>query len=359
MTCIYAVRAPSLVRRAALVLFALACAAPVSAQNTVTVSAEQENLRAEQRGQVVAVLERGTPLQLVRADGQWREVTLRGWIWGASVEPTGRASRLSVSAVDGENLRASPNGQVLARVNRGTVLTELQRQGAWARVERTAWIWGASVSGGSEAASATTTATPPAQTPAQTQPAAPRGAAAGRTPTDSVLAANWLRAGSTGSYLLGAPDGDTLGRLRPMTAMEVVAREGNWARVRVEAWVWEPSSTSAADSGSVLRNISASTVAGSPDSFRGRIVEWNVQFIALERAERIRTDFYEGEPFMLARAPGDEASFVYIAVPPERVAQVERLSPLQRVTVLGRIRTGRSRVMGAPVLDLLELRSGS
>ena len=36
-------------------------------------------------------------------------------------------------------------------------------------------------------------------------------------------------------------------------------------------------------------------------------------------AERIRTDFYEGEPFLLARGPADENAFVYVAVPPERV----------------------------------------
>ena len=92
------------------------------------------------------------------------------------------------------------------------------------------------------------------------------------------------------------------------------------------------------------------------NAFRGRTVEWPLQFTPLERAERIRSDFYEGEPFILARGPGDENSFVYVAVPPQRVAQVERLGPLERIVVLGRVRTGRSRVMGPPVLDLMELR---
>jgi hypothetical protein len=163
-------------------------------------------------------------------------------------------------------------------------------------------------------------------------------------------------AGSGGAALLQSPDGDTLARVRPMTPMEVVATDGNWARVRVDGWVWLPGLASPSDTGAVLRDLSAAVITANPENFRGRTVEWRLQFISLERAERIRTDFYEGEPFILARGPGDENAFVYVAVPPERVAAVERLGPLERIVVLGRVRTGRSRVMGAPVLDLIELR---
>ncbi|MGW8282417.1 MAG: hypothetical protein ACWGON_03860, partial [Gemmatimonadota bacterium] len=88
----------------------------------------------------------------------------------------------------------------------------------------------------------------------------------------------------------------------------------------------------------------------------GRRVRWSVQYVSLERAEPVRTDFYEGEPFLLAR-PADRAQgFVYIAVPPELLPQVESLRPLQTIEVLGRVRTGRSALMGVPILDLIALR---
>ncbi|MEJ2320300.1 MAG: hypothetical protein P8Y21_13285 [Gemmatimonadales bacterium] len=78
-----------------------------------------------------------------------------------------------------------------------------------------------------------------------------------------------------------------------------------------------------------------------------------VQFVSLETAEAVRTDFYEGEPFILARAPDPSDGFVYLAVPPELLPIVEELPPLEMIEILARVRTGRSAIMGAPVLDLL------
>jgi len=80
----------------------------------------------------------------------------------------------------------------------------------------------------------------------------------------------------------------------------------------------------------------------------------------LERAEAIRTDFYEGEPFLLTRTvDGDQALFVYVAVPPERLGEVDDLIPLQRIRVLGRIRVGAASLTGNPIVDLLEVEDRS
>lgn len=106
----------------------------------------------------------------------------------------------------------------------------------------------------------------------------------------------------------------------------------------------------------MLRGVAPEVLLSNPDRFRGRVLEWHVQFITLERAEKIRTDFYEGEPFILARPPGDQPGFIYVAVPAERLAQVQRIAPLERITILARVRTGRSDLLAAPILDLLELR---
>ena len=85
---------------------------------------------------------------------------------------------------------------------------------------------------------------------------------------------------------------------------------------------------------------------------------WTVQFISLERAEAVRTDFYEGEPFILGRVGGAEGPFVYVAVPPDRLAAVQGLSPLETISVTGRIRTASSALTGTPILDLLALELG-
>lgn len=106
----------------------------------------------------------------------------------------------------------------------------------------------------------------------------------------------------------------------------------------------------------VLRGVAPEVLLSNPERFRGRVLEWHVQFITLERAEKIRTDFYEGEPFILARPPGDQPGFIYIAVPAAQLGRVRRLPPLERITILARVRTGRSDLLAAPILDLLELR---
>lgn len=336
-----------MLRAIGLVVLFSSLTGPAYAQTVMlSVDVERENFRAEPRGAVVAEVLQGTALEQVGVDGHWRQATLSGWIWAPSTRAEGRPGRLVVTADGGENLRDLPNGERVARVSEGTVLTELDRRDDWVRVERTAWIWDASVS----------EQTGPAGAAEGTALSGAAEATDDEAADSAAAPIEWIRAGPGGNPMLSAPDGDTLATLAPGSAMEVVAREGNWARVRLDGWIWEPSATTAADSGSVLKDLPAATIAAAPDRFRGRIVEWRVQFIALERAEKIRSDFYEGEPFILARAPGDDPTFVYIAVPPEKVEQVRRLSPLERVTILGRIRTGRSPLMDAPVLDLLELR---
>lgn len=317
----------------------------IAVAQTAVVSVDQENFRAAPQGAVLATVPRGTSLAVGAAQDNWREVTLEGWIWSASVAPRERDGYdLVVSASEGENLRAAPNGERIARLQFGTLLEELERSGRWIRVRRTGWIWAPSISGGAQGGRAEATDRRPAERAAQTS-----AAAAGNS-------TSWARIGEVGTALLSAPDKDTLAAVRPLAPVEVVSREGNWARVRMEGWVWVPALAAPADTGDVLRNVSPQLMASNPQGFRGRLVEWTVQYIALERADRIRTDFYEGEPFILARGPGEEAGFVYIAVPPERVEQIESLSPLQRITVLGRVRNPHSTLMAAPVLDLHSIR---
>jgi hypothetical protein len=367
-------------RAMSLVLLLLAAASPLAAQDGA-VAVERETLRAEPAGRAIATLTRGTPLHAGREQDGWREVTLEAWIWAQSIRPEQRDGHDHVvSARGGENLRAEPGGPILGRAATGMLLDLVERRDGWVRVRRTAWLPQAAVT--TRAAGPAGTASPPARTatrgvdhpsagaapgPAAAAPAAhaagataaaavPARTAAAAPPTRPDAAGTWTLAGDAGTAVLSAPGSDTLARLHPFASVEVVARDGNWARVRLDGWVWAPSLRAAGDTTGVVRDATPELLTASPDAFRGRLVELRLQFIALDRAEKIRTDFYEGEPFILARAVAGAAGFVYIAVPEELTDQVRRTAPLSRIRILARVRTGRSQLTGAPVLELVEIR---
>ncbi|NNM03881.1 MAG: hypothetical protein HKO65_02165, partial [Gemmatimonadetes bacterium] len=166
----------------------------------------------------------------------------------------------------------------------------------------------------------------------------------------------WWRSGRAGAPILTGPDGDTLAGARPGTELQVLARQGNWVRVRLEGWSWAPlGETADTTASTIVSPLTPEEVGRDPESSRGRVVDWELQFVSMERAERVRTDFYEGEPFLLTRATSPERVFVYVAIPPERLTEVEGLIPLERIRVVGRIRTGAAALTGNPILDLLEL----
>jgi hypothetical protein len=85
------------------------------------------------------------------------------------------------------------------------------------------------------------------------------------------------------------------------------------------------------------------------------VVSWELQFISLEHAEKVRTDFFEGEPFLLTRYGGADGPFVYVAIPADRAGEMEGLVPLERLRVTGRVRTGASSLTGTPIIDLVAL----
>ena len=316
-------------------LLVLGPVAPAEGQ-TATVRTE-ENFRLEPNGTVLARVQPGTVLAVEGSDGRWVNATLEGWVWTPSLEALDRDDfDLVVSAEGGENLRVEPQGTILARLREGTLLEEVERGDGWIRVRRTAWIWEPSVRESGEAPAA-------AGDPGPDEPGS--------------LASGWRTVGSSGSAILGAPDGDTLARVPSGVELRVLGRRGSWARVRMEGWAWLPGGeepSPAADS-TVLTDLTPEDVASEPARYRGRVVAWELQFISREEAEPIRTDFYEGEPYLLTRHAGRSSSFVYVAVPPERLDDLGELRPLERISVVGRIRAGSAALTGGPILDLLEL----
>lgn len=318
-----------------LALVALPC---VAGAQTGVVAVDRENFRAAPAGTVVAEIMADTELRLGESQDRWRQATVEGWIWAASVREDRRDGHdLVVAPSDGENLRAAPNGDVIARLRAGMLLDRLEREGNWIRVRRTAWIWTPSLR-------VDDAATTPARAATTTG-----AAAAGRGSRE------FATAGPGGMVVLTRPAGDTVGRVQRGGAVEVLAREGDWTRVRVEGWTFTAAVSREAGDEDVLRDFPRDELRQDPDRFRGRLVEWSIQFIALQQAERFRTDFMEGEHFILARGPGDDAGFVYLAIPDEWLDEARGLAPLQRIRVLGRVRTAMSSLTEAPVIDLLDI----
>jgi hypothetical protein len=166
---------------------------------------------------------------------------------------------------------------------------------------------------------------------------------------------DWARGGATETPILSAPDGDTLAVSAPSTNLRVLAREGNWARVRLEGWIWLPQGAEGGVDASIRTDVTLESVVAAPDDYRGALLQWDLQFISLERAEEIRTDFYANEPFLLTRMGEGEQRFVYVAIPPDRLQEAQGLNPLERIRVVGRVRTGSARLTGSPILELLSL----
>jgi hypothetical protein len=283
---------------------------------------QEENFRAQQNGTLLGQLRAGMSLEVLEATDNWLQFDLDGWIWTQSLQAVNRGRfDLVVSVEGGENIRSGPGGEVLGHVEQGTLLETVERVAGWARVRRRAWVWRSSV--------------------------------ALFGPSGSVGGGEWALGPSADAPILSTPDGDTLAVLAPSTNLQVLAREGNWTRVRLEGWIWLPEGADDGLGVSFRADATRASVSAAPDDYRGDVVQWDLQFISLERAEEIRTDFYETEPFLLTRVGDGDQTFVYVAIPPERLEEARGLNPLEHIRVLGRVRTGSARLTGNPILELL------
>lgn len=306
--------------------------APLAAQARYRVASE-ENLRQEPgpQGRLLGRVSEGTDL----AGGQTRdgfvEVTLEGWIWERSVRASATAGfDLAVSNSGGENLRGEPNGEVIARLLQGALLTEVERDGAWVHVRRAGWMWARSLAALDQPARARSSAPPPA-----------------------AASLDWMTI-AAGVPLLVVPEGDTLGAVRGAAAARVVARANGWARVQLEGWVRESDLQPAA--AGVLVGVSGAEVRSGGRAFEGKALQWTVQYIAVQTADALRRDMPAGQFYMLARGPLPEAGFVYLLLSAEQARAITELTPLTYLTIVGRVRAARSQYLGNPILTLEDFR---
>lgn len=309
------------------IIWIMAVAPTLAFGQTGTVTAT-ENIRATPNGILLGRLEAGFVVTPTATQGNWVQFALEGWVWDRSLQGVSRQGfPLVVSAASGENLRTVPSGEIIGFVEEGTLLEEIGRTTGWIQVRREVWIWANSLD--------------LAETPTP--------------PTADAEASVWRSTGPSGGMILTAPDGDTLARAFPGSEIRVLAREGNWVRVQVEGWSWLPEEEDGFAEEAIDPDLTPEAVVSGADEYRGSVVQWELQFISIESAESVRTDFYEGEPFLLTRSMDGQELFVYVAIPPERREELSGLSPLERIWITGRVRTGSASLTGSPILDLLEV----
>lgn len=150
--------------------------------------------------------------------------------------------------------------------------------------------------------------------------------------------------------LRSAPGDRVLATLDSSARVEVLAHDRGWTRVRVEGWV-KDDDLQPADA-STYPSLSAADLRADPQGTRGTTVRWRVQVIALQTADPLRRDLAPNEPYLLAKGPGDEDALLYLAVPPALLATARALDPLSMITIIARVRVGRSAASGVPILDI-------
>ncbi len=152
--------------------------------------------------------------------------------------------------------------------------------------------------------------------------------------------------------MTGADATPAVGQIAKGATVDVIAKDRDWVRIRLEGWVRE-SDLSLADSS--LRVLSAADVRANPAAAQGKLVRWDVDAVALQTADALRTGLQSGEQYLLALGPGNEKTLVYIVVPAALIQTARSLPSMAPITVIARIRNGRSEPAGVPVLDLQSL----
>ena len=149
--------------------------------------------------------------------------------------------------------------------------------------------------------------------------------------------------------VIGVTPTPAIGQLAKGATVELIGRDREWVRVRLEGWVRE-SDLTVADS--TLRPLSAADVRSDPAASQGKLVQWDVEAVSLQTADALRTGLQPGEQYLLALGPGAEKTLVYLAVPETLLPTARNLRPLAQITVTARVRNGRSEPAGVPILDL-------
>jgi len=79
--------------------------------------------------------------------------------------------------------------------------------------------------------------------------------------------------------------------------------------------------------------------------------------LATQKADVLRRDLAPDETYLLARGPAEENALLYLVVPPSLMAATKSIPELSQAMITARVRTGRSELVGVPILDLVTITS--
>lgn len=321
-------------------------ASPAAAQGAARLTAET-TFHKDPGGVRLVTLNRNTPVSVVRARGNWTEVTVEGWIWSRSLGGTTRDGfNLVVTAAGGENLRIQPDGQIIGRAVTGALFDRVRIQGGWTRVRRTGWVASAALPTGAPVAAAPVPRSPAVPVADTSGPGAPPVNTPPTTPESPLPATSVVR----GTALSVVPGGESFAEVTAATDGRVVARQGDWVRVRLEGWV---RAADLADPRSAdVPRITAEDLRREPNRYVGETVDWRLQFLSIQVADELRPELPAGQPYLLARGPLPEAGFVYVIVNRAQVERFRQMAPLDEFEARAVIRAARTRYLPNPVIEL-------
>ncbi|MFL5476726.1 MAG: hypothetical protein ACJ8A6_13650 [Gemmatimonadales bacterium] len=319
---------------------------PLQAQDQSEISSDTR-LRKEPDGTPLVSLPAGTEVEAGKARGNWHEIEVEGWIFTSSTAPTRRDGfDLVVTASGGENIRESPNGQVIGRARNGALFHKLETRDTWTHVSRAGWVPRTAVSTSEDSRSGEEPAAP-VDTPSVVQPPA---AVAPTTSAASPRSAGADRAAVSRETPLDAtPQGGPYASLQTGAPARVLGRSGEWVRVQLEGWVRETDLEEAA--GGALTGITAADVRSDPGRYVGKMLEWRLQLISVQTADELRTEMSKGQSYLLTRGPLPEPGFVYVTVTPSQAAEFRTMPALQELTLRVIIKAARTKYLTTPVVE--------
>jgi hypothetical protein len=335
-------------------------------------------------GRAIGSVHPGTELRVIETKGAYAKVAVGGFVERTRLS----AQRGSASPRVGSRsavLRAkgASSGKSIASLDPGTIVTVGTGAAAkgWVRVTREGWVLKSALaapavattrkpttktvakapaparrSSAGEVETPATRSTPRrvTTTPAVTKPAeTPAAASSSASPARASTVNDSTLSPTSNVALRTAPDARPLATVVPGAALTPLARERGWVRVRLEGWVQERDLT-LADS-SIRSAVSAADLRADPQGSRGKMVRWTVQILATQKADALRRDLNPDETYLLARGPNEENALLYLVVPPALLPIAKTIPELSQALVTARVRTGRSDLVGVPILDLLTL----
>lgn len=297
------------------------------------------SFRKDPAGTVLATLQAGERVKTGQVQGDWTAVTLEGWVFTKSTSATSRDGfDIVITPTNGENLRASPNGRIVARLEEGALLNSVGTKGGWTQVSRAGWVSTKALGGGATPAQSRTAAVPADSAAVSAPPAADAA--------DRVAA---LRA----TPLVLTPDGSPVATLDSGASGQVIGKSGEWVQVQLQGWVRETDLTEPASA--AIPGVTVAQIRANPSRYVGQLLEWRLQYISIQTADELRPEIPNGARYLLTRGPLPEPGFVYVIVTAAQLPTFQAAAPLQEFTLRGRLRAAQTRYLPTPVLELVQV----